>query len=184
MTYKINTEIEKDGHGYFAYAPELKGCHSQGDTLEKALENMKEAIELYVESLSDEDKENYYQIFDRIEYSKLLTPEIVHIKLDMPFPFYGRDYIVRYTQLQEERDFVYRFNAVKDSGIPVHEDYVRLIHAAGEWRLHPIDESSTEVTYIWNGELLGDFPDWALTRAWKTQGDEVLNWLKEAAENQ
>jgi len=27
MTYKINTVIEKDGHGYFAYAPELKGRH-------------------------------------------------------------------------------------------------------------------------------------------------------------
>ena len=65
MTYKINTVIEKDGHGYFAYAPELKGCHSQGDTLEEVLENMKEAIELYVESLSDEDKENYlsHEIF-------------------------------------------------------------------------------------------------------------------------
>ena len=57
MTYKINTVIEKDGHGYFAYAPEFKGCHSQGDTSEEVLENMKEAIELYVESLSDEEKE-------------------------------------------------------------------------------------------------------------------------------
>ena len=59
MTYKINTVIEKDGHGYFAYVPELKERQSQGDTLEEVLENMKEAIELYVESLSDEDKENY-----------------------------------------------------------------------------------------------------------------------------
>ena len=56
MTYKINTVIEKDGHGYFAYASEFKGCHSQGDTLEDVLENMKEAIELYVESLFEEDK--------------------------------------------------------------------------------------------------------------------------------
>ena len=65
MTYKINTVIEKDGHGYFAYAPELKGCHSQGDTLEEVLENMKEAIELHVESLSDEEKEDYlsHEIF-------------------------------------------------------------------------------------------------------------------------
>ena len=65
MTYKINTVIEKDGHRYFAYAPEFKGCHSQGDTLEEVLENIKEAIELYVESLSDEDKENYlsHEIF-------------------------------------------------------------------------------------------------------------------------
>ena len=58
MTYKINTIIEKDAHGYYAYTPELKGCHSQGDTLEEVIENIKEAIELYIESLSDEDKEN------------------------------------------------------------------------------------------------------------------------------
>ena len=98
----------------------------------------------------------------------------------MPFPFYGRDYIVRYTQLHEENDIVYRFTSVEDSEIPIHEDYVRLIHAAGEWRLHPLDQSSTEVTYTWNGELLGTFPNWGLTRAWETQGDEVLTWLKKA----
>jgi len=31
----------------------LKGCHSQGDTFEEALENITEAISLYVESLGD-----------------------------------------------------------------------------------------------------------------------------------
>ena len=67
MTHKINTVIEKDGHRYFAYAPEFKGCHSQGDTLEEVLENMKESIELYVESLSDEEKEDYlsHEIFTK-----------------------------------------------------------------------------------------------------------------------
>ena len=50
MTYKINTVIEKDGHVCFAYAPEFKWCHSKGDTLEEVLENMKDVIELYVES--------------------------------------------------------------------------------------------------------------------------------------
>ena len=98
-------------------------------------------------------------------------------------PFYGRDYIVRYTQLHEGNDIVYRFISVEDSGIPVHEDYVRLIHAAGEWRLHSLSDDKTEVTYIWNGELLGTFPDWALTKAWETQGNEVLNWLNEAVQN-
>ena len=72
--------------------------------------------------------------------------------------------------------------SVEDSEIPVHKDYVRLIHAAGEWRLHSLDNNSTEVTYIWNGDLLGDFPDWALTRAWETQGQEVHKWLKDAVE--
>ena len=129
-----------------------------------------------------EDKENYPKVFKRIEKTTVLSDEIVHIILDMPFPFYGRDYIVSYTQFQEKNDIVYRFTSVEDSGIPVHKDYVRLIHAAGEWRLHSLDSISTKVTYIWNGELLGDFPSWALTRAWKTQGQEVHTWLKDAVE--
>ena len=130
-----------------------------------------------------EDKANYPAVFKRVESVTLITDEIVHIVLDMPFPFYGRDYIVSYTQYEENGDSIYRFQSVKNSGIPVHEDYVRLIHAAGEWRLHSLDAENTEVTYTWNGELLGDFPDWALTRAWETQGDEVLNWLKEAVQD-
>ena len=130
-----------------------------------------------------EDKANYPNVFKRVESAKIITDKIVHIVLDMPFPFYGRDYIVTYTQLQEKDDIVYQFNSVMDSGIPIHEDYVRLIHAAGEWRLHPLDQSSTEVTYTWNGELLGIFPNWALPRAWETQGHEVLNWLKVAVQD-
>ncbi len=40
--------IEKDEHGFYAWCPELKGCQSQGDTLEEAIANIKEAIELYL----------------------------------------------------------------------------------------------------------------------------------------
>jgi len=127
-----------------------------------------------------EDKRNYPNIFKRVESVSIITDEIVHIVLDMPFPFYGRDYIVSYTQHEENGDSIYRFQAVKNSGIPIHEDYVRLVHAAGEWRLHSLDDKNTEVTYIWNGELLGDFPNWALPQAWETQGVEVLTWLKDA----
>ena len=130
-----------------------------------------------------EDKSNYPEVFKRVESVTIITDEIVHIVLDMPFPFYGRDYIVSYTQYEENGDSIYRFQSVKNSGIPVHEDYVRLVNAAGDWSLHSLDTENTVVTYTWNGELLGDFPDWALTRAWRTQGDEVLNWLKEAVQD-
>jgi predicted RNase H-like HicB family nuclease len=51
--------IEKDKNGYYAFCPKLKGCHSQGDTLEEVLENIKEAIELYLESLPTEEREYY-----------------------------------------------------------------------------------------------------------------------------
>ena len=51
----INAIIEKDKEGYFAFVPELKGCVSQGDSFEEAKANIKEAIELYIESIEDED---------------------------------------------------------------------------------------------------------------------------------
>ena len=63
------------------------------------------------------------------------------------------------------------------------KDRIRLLRATGQWKLNYIDIDQTEVIYIWNGELLGDFPNWALTKAWKKQGDEVLTWLREALEN-
>ena len=129
-----------------------------------------------------EDKKNYPNIFKRIETTKMITDEIVYIALDMPFPFAGRDYVVKYIQEEVDDEFIYRFHAVIHPEVPLHSKHVRLIHASGGWRLKSLDTTKTEIIYTWNGELLGDFPDWALTRAWKEQGLEVMNWLKAAVE--
>ncbi len=51
MSYKVGVVIEKDEHGYYAYCPELEGCQTQGDSLEETLNNIKEAVELYLEIL-------------------------------------------------------------------------------------------------------------------------------------
>jgi len=59
MSYKVSIVIEKDDSGYYAYCPELEGCHTQGDTIEEAMDNIKEAIELYLETLSEEDRTLY-----------------------------------------------------------------------------------------------------------------------------
>ena len=52
MNHSIQVIIEHDKDGYFAYAPELKGCHSQGDSLEEAMKNIREAVEVYLETLT------------------------------------------------------------------------------------------------------------------------------------
>ena len=52
----FNAIIKKDKDGYFAYVPGLKGCMSQGDSYEETLVNIKEAIELYIESLQEDEK--------------------------------------------------------------------------------------------------------------------------------
>jgi predicted RNase H-like HicB family nuclease len=51
--YTVILEKEEEG-GYHAFCPMLKGCHSQGDTFEETVENITEAIELYLESLRAE----------------------------------------------------------------------------------------------------------------------------------
>jgi predicted RNase H-like HicB family nuclease len=48
-------EPQEEG-GYHVYAPDLPGLHTQGDSLEEATENAREALELYVEGLRDEGR--------------------------------------------------------------------------------------------------------------------------------
>jgi predicted RNase H-like HicB family nuclease len=50
MKYRVLIEQDEDGM-YVAEVPSLPGCISQGQTREKALENIKEAIAVYLESL-------------------------------------------------------------------------------------------------------------------------------------
>ncbi|NPA11238.1 MAG: type II toxin-antitoxin system HicB family antitoxin [Epsilonproteobacteria bacterium] len=53
----FNAIIVKDTDGYFAKINELDGCVSEGKTYEEALSNIKEALDLYLETLSN-TKEN------------------------------------------------------------------------------------------------------------------------------
>ena len=56
MSYKVGVVIQKDEHGYYAFSPELEGCQTQGDTFEEAMANIKEAVELYLETLSEDER--------------------------------------------------------------------------------------------------------------------------------
>ncbi len=49
--YNYTIVIEPDEDAFHAYVPALRGCHSCGDTYQEAKDNIKEAIELYLESL-------------------------------------------------------------------------------------------------------------------------------------
>jgi predicted RNase H-like HicB family nuclease len=61
MAYRLTAVIEKDSDGYYAYCPELEGCQSQGETLEEAQANIQQAIELYLETLSEVEREGLLQ---------------------------------------------------------------------------------------------------------------------------
>ncbi len=55
--YNYTVVIEPDDDAFHAYVPALRGCHSTGDTHDEAKANIKEAIELYLESLIESGEE-------------------------------------------------------------------------------------------------------------------------------
>jgi len=48
MVFKVVLEPSEDG-GYTVTVPALPGCISEGDTVEEAMRNIREAVELYLE---------------------------------------------------------------------------------------------------------------------------------------
>ncbi len=53
MKLRVVLEPSDEG-GYTVYVPSLPGCISEGDTKEEALENIREAIDLYLEVVEDD----------------------------------------------------------------------------------------------------------------------------------
>jgi predicted RNase H-like HicB family nuclease len=49
MDIKIVLEEQREG-GFTVYVPSLPGCISQGETLDDALKNIREAVELYLDT--------------------------------------------------------------------------------------------------------------------------------------
>lgn len=60
MRYKVS--IKKTEEGYSVWVPGLPGCWSQGKTEAEALENIKDAIKAYLETVEEltKDKETSY----------------------------------------------------------------------------------------------------------------------------
>ncbi len=55
--------IEKDEDGYYVGSvPTLKGCHTQGKTIDELLKNIKEAIELCLEAEGEVPEEQFIGI--------------------------------------------------------------------------------------------------------------------------
>lgn len=83
---KISLLSEEDGGGYFIEVPDLPGCMADGDTLDEAIQNAKQAIDSWIEAAKAEGKPipepSYYK--DEDEYSGKLTiriPKRLHKEL-------------------------------------------------------------------------------------------------------
>ena len=55
MKFFIAIESGDDNHAFGVVVPDLPGCFSEGDTLDEAFDNAKEAIELWCETVIEDD---------------------------------------------------------------------------------------------------------------------------------
>ena len=53
MKFQVVVEEDVEDGGYIMHCPALKGCWSQGDTIEEAIDNIKEAIVGYLKTLKE-----------------------------------------------------------------------------------------------------------------------------------
>ena len=126
-----------------------------------------------------EDVAGYKKILDSVVYSTKDENDVAHIRINYPFPFTDREYIVKFERIEDNNDIVYAFGTNESLNKNLDPNYIRLINAKGEWRLSPVNKNVTNVSYIWNGELRGDFPSWSLSKAWTKHGNEVLGNLRD-----
>ncbi len=55
--FKIFLERDEEYKGYVAVCPSIPGCYSQGHTVEEAMANVREAIELCLEDMESRGEE-------------------------------------------------------------------------------------------------------------------------------
>lgn len=127
-----------------------------------------------------EDMPTHQHLFDNIERIDVLAPDTMHIVLDYPRLFSDRDYVATYTRSVVGTTRIYSWRPAATQP-PPDPGVVRLPKMAGEWRLTPAG-ASTKVTYLWQAEIAGDFPEMMLSLARKTAGQQALKDLRKAAE--
>ncbi len=54
---KYPVVLNKTEYGFDVHCPVFPGCHSQGDTMEEAMDNIKDAIRTYLKMISEETKD-------------------------------------------------------------------------------------------------------------------------------
>lgn len=120
-------------------------------------------------------------IFDRVTVSVEISPGLAHQVVSLPFPLSPRDYLVQMSHDIDGVDRLIRFSSVDDPAVPVTG--IRLAHAAGEFRVHPTADGTTDFSYLWQADLGPDIPGFALSLAWESQGREMVEGLRKAAYN-
>ena len=72
----VTIVVEKDGDGFHAFTPGLKGLHVDGPTADKAVEAAKKAVEVYFESLN-----KHHETLQKSEWLKIHKAVPCHVRI-------------------------------------------------------------------------------------------------------
>lgn len=139
-------------------------------------------VELPIAQVSStlENMAAHQALFASIVSIKVVAPDTMHITLDYPFPLSDRDYVAKYTRTVNGDIQSYTWVPAQHPDAPPVDGVVRLPKMAGEWRLEPAG-AHTKVTYTWEAEIAGQFPDALLPRARMKAGSEALKDIEKAS---
>lgn len=69
--YVFRVSVQPDEDRYYAEAPALPGCHSWGRTYEEAIQNIKEAVELWIDVMRESGEKVPLELPDAIRKAKV-----------------------------------------------------------------------------------------------------------------
>jgi predicted RNase H-like HicB family nuclease len=95
MKLQIILEPSEEG-GYTVTVPALPGCISEGDSLDEAVANIQEAIELYLEPDSIPDNKNLIirELVVRVKFLALLIQKLLPLSNEMVGDLFAKKAVI------------------------------------------------------------------------------------------
>ncbi len=90
---KYHFKVHKEGSGFWAECIELSGCFTQADSKEELLENMKEALNLYIE-----EPETSKKLAPLPDESIICSKSVVEVPVDPAIAF---AFMIRYNRIKK-----------------------------------------------------------------------------------
>lgn len=129
-----------------------------------------------------EDRPDYPKVYAHVAEVKAVDTGVFYTRIGMPAPFADRDQLFQAHRDDVDGARIYTWSSVVRADMGEVVGVVRLVDAAGEWRIEPAVGGGTSLRYTWCAEMGGSFPDWARWRAAILHATEMIDGTKVAAE--
>ncbi|MFF7066254.1 START domain-containing protein [Pseudomonas sp. NPDC008258] len=108
----------------------------------------------------------------------------VYLTTNLPWPTMPRDIVLKVTSERLDDGTLLRHLSAEPDRIPKVDGLIRVQHLSGEWRMKPLGERETEVTYQLQADPAGDVPGWLANRFVVDAPVVTLRTLRAVAERQ